>query len=64
MIKRLTISVIKMIILNSECLSVKSNLVRKAGGGASVKGDVVSVLFNVSVKCEHLCYKPSLLALY
>lgn len=53
-----------MIILKSECLCVKSNLVRKAGGGASVKGDVISVLFNVSVKCEHLCYKPSLLALY
>lgn len=33
-------------------------------GGASVKDDVVSASSNVSVKWEHLCYKPSLLALY
>lgn len=53
-----------MVILKNECLCVKRNSGRKPVGGASVKGDVISALLNVSMECEHLCYKPSLLALY
>lgn len=43
---------------------VERNSGRKAVVGASVRVDVVSASFNVPMACEHLCYKPSLLALY